>query len=97
MLEVVRSQAPLKGGGGRLRRRNFGWSRPPIRRSITQPDAAARAKALLSASEALWRLYDNTGIDFRYNCEPVEWYLTPHSWEERTAHFTSMRLTSSSR
>src|SRR6202034_484444 len=23
----------------------------------------------------------------RYNCQPVQWYLKPHSWEERTAIF----------
>ena len=23
----------------------------------------------------MWPLYDNTGIDVRYNCEPIDWYL----------------------
>ena len=29
-------------------------------------------------------LYANTGIERRYSCEPNEWYLQPHGWEERT-------------
>jgi alkylresorcinol/alkylpyrone synthase len=40
----------------------------------------------------LWPLYDNTGIELRYNCQPVEWYLKPHSWEERTAIFQKHAL-----
>ena len=54
---------------------------------ITQADAAARVKALYPRLKRLWPLFDNTGIDIRYNCEPVEWYLAQHSWEERTASF----------
>ena len=40
----------------------------------------------------MWPLYDNTGIELRYNCQPVEWYLKPHSWEERTAIFQKHAL-----
>jgi alkylresorcinol/alkylpyrone synthase len=55
--------------------------------SLDQPEAAQRAKALFPHLRALWKLYDNTGIDRRYNCEPIDWYLREHSWEERTASF----------
>src|SRR5262249_46990220 len=40
-----------------------------------------------ATTSKLWQLYDNTGIECRYNCEPIEWYLRPHSWEERTESF----------
>jgi alkylresorcinol/alkylpyrone synthase len=58
---------------------------PPFR--LPQSEAAARAKELYPHLKRLWQLYENTGIDFRYNCEPIEWYLRPHSWEERTESF----------
>jgi alkylresorcinol/alkylpyrone synthase len=54
---------------------------------VPQSEAAARAKELYPHLKKLWPLYDNTGIDVRYNCEPIEWYLKPHSWEERTESF----------
>ncbi|MGC2078831.1 MAG: hypothetical protein WA728_22935, partial [Xanthobacteraceae bacterium] len=54
---------------------------------LPQSEAAARAKELYPRLKKLWPLYDNTGIDVRYNCEPIEWYLKPHSWEERTESF----------
>ncbi len=58
---------------------------PPFR--LPQSEAAFRAKQLFPHLRKLWPLYDNTGIEFRYNCEPIEWYLRPHSWEERTQSF----------
>lgn len=54
---------------------------------LRQADAAARAREIYPHLEPLWPLYDNTGVEIRYNCEPIEWYLQPHSWEERTASF----------
>jgi alkylresorcinol/alkylpyrone synthase len=51
---------------------------------LTRFLATRGRKPLLSK---LWQLYDNTGIECRYNCEPIEWYLRPHSWEERTDSF----------
>ena len=58
---------------------------PPF--SLPQSDAAVYAKQLFPQLSKLWQLYDNTGIEFRYNCEPIEWYLRPHSWQERTDSF----------
>jgi alkylresorcinol/alkylpyrone synthase len=54
---------------------------------LPQSEAAFRAKQLFPHLRKLWPLYENTGIEFRYNCEPIEWYLRPHSWEERTQSF----------
>src|SRR4029077_12719929 len=58
---------------------------PPFR--LPQSEAAVHAKQLYPQLSKLWQLYDNTGIECRYNCEPIEWYLRPHSWEERTESF----------
>jgi alkylresorcinol/alkylpyrone synthase len=30
-------------------------------------------------------IFLNTGIDRRYSCVPIEWYLEPHGWKDRTA------------
>ena len=59
---------------------------------VTQAEAAARAREIYPHLEALWPLYDNAGIELRYNCEPIDWYLKPHSWEERTASFQKHAL-----
>ncbi len=59
---------------------------------LGQFDAAERAREIFPHLKAIWPLYDNTGIDFRYNCEPIDWYLKPHSWEERTAAFQKHAL-----
>jgi alkylresorcinol/alkylpyrone synthase len=59
---------------------------------VSQEEAGVRARKIYPHLEALWSLYDNTGIDVRYNCEPIDWYLTPHSWEERTASFQKNAL-----
>jgi alkylresorcinol/alkylpyrone synthase len=63
---------------------------PPYR--LDQAEAAARARELYPHLKKLWRLYDNTCIETRYNCEPIDWYLRPHSWEERTASFQKNAL-----
>jgi alkylresorcinol/alkylpyrone synthase len=52
---------------------------------ITQEDAAWRARKIFPQYARLDALYTNTGIDKRYAVEPVTWYLSEHSWEERTA------------
>ncbi|HEY3795296.1 MAG TPA: type III polyketide synthase [Bradyrhizobium sp.] len=54
---------------------------------LAQEEATRRAKEIFPHLKSLWKLYDNTGIDIRYNCEPIDWYLKQHSWEERTASF----------
>jgi len=54
---------------------------------IAQTDAAEHAQALFSKVRDMARLFPvfaNTGIDRRYSCVPVEWYLEEHGWKDRT-------------
>ena len=92
MLDVVRSAARQNAArtGFDVEILSLATANPPFQ--LTQAEAAARAKELFPHLKRLWPLYDNTGIDRRYNCEPIEWYLKPHSWEERTASFHSHAL-----
>ncbi len=87
MLDVVRSAARqgMARAGFDVEILSLATANPPFQ--LTQAEAAARAKELFPQLKRLWPLYDNTGIERRYNCEPIEWYLKPHSWEERTASF----------
>ncbi len=36
----------------------------------------------------LMPVFDNAGIDARYSCMPLEWYLAPHGWIERSQLFS---------
>jgi alkylresorcinol/alkylpyrone synthase len=91
MLDVVKSaQRNAVATGFDVEVVSLATANPPYR--LAQTDAAARARELYPHLKRLWRLYDNTGIETRYNCEPIEWYLTPHSWEERTASFQKNAL-----
>jgi alkylresorcinol/alkylpyrone synthase len=58
---------------------------PKVR--IRQAEAAKSARTISPHLEFLWGLYDNTGIETRYSCEPHDWYLQPRSWGERTRSF----------
>ena len=49
-----------------------------------QQEVAERAYKIYPQYARLDALYTNTGIDRRYSVEPKEWYLQPHTWEERT-------------
>jgi len=59
---------------------------------LSQSEAAKRAREIFPHLKGLWKLYNNTGIDVRYNCEPIDWYLRQHSWAERTASFQKHAL-----
>jgi alkylresorcinol/alkylpyrone synthase len=87
MLDVVRSSARRRtlAANFDVEILSLATANPAFR--LPQSEAAARAKELYPHLKKLWPLYDNTGIDDRYNCEPIEWYLKPHSWEERTESF----------
>lgn len=92
MLDVVRSTArqnAARAGSG-VEILSLATANPPFQ--LAQAEAAARAKELFPQLKRLWPLYDNTGIERRYNCEPIEWYLKPHNWEERTASFRKHAL-----
>src|SRR5580704_9217908 len=92
MLEKVKSVANRSAAarGFDVEIMSVATANPPFR--LTQADAAERARALYPHLESLWPLYDNAGIELRYNCEPIEWYLKPHSWEERTTSFQKNAL-----
>jgi alkylresorcinol/alkylpyrone synthase len=86
MLDVVKSASRnAVTAGFDVEVLSVATANPPYR--LSQAEAAARARELYPHLKKLWRLYDNTRIETRYNCEPIEWYLQPHSWEERTASF----------
>src|ERR1700744_377541 len=58
---------------------------PPF--TIDQSEAAPRARALFAGRRDIDRMmpiFVNTGIDRRYSCVPIEWYLEPHGWKDRT-------------
>src|SRR5215472_11194399 len=87
MLEIVRSAARRRALAAAfdVEILSLATANPPFR--LPQSEAAARAKQLYPHLKKLWGLYDNTGIDVRYCCEPIDWYLSPHSWEDRTESF----------
>src|SRR5271170_3616390 len=92
MLDVVRAQArrTVAAASCDVELLSLATATPPFR--LTQAEAAGHARKLYPHLKTLWPLYGRTGIDARYNCEPVEWYLKPHSWEDRTASFQKHAL-----
>jgi alkylresorcinol/alkylpyrone synthase len=63
---------------------------PPF--TIGQEDAARHARMLFAGRRDIDRMmpiFVNTGIDRRYSCVPIEWYLEPHGWKDRTELFIS--------
>jgi len=92
MLDVARSVASRSAAaaGFDVEILSLATATPPFR--LTQREAAARARELYPHLRRLWPLYENTGIELRYNCEPIEWYMQPHSWEQRTEAFRTHAL-----
>lgn len=64
---------------------------------LRQPEVMERSRLLFQASpnqiERLLPIYDNAGIERRYSCVPIDWYLEPHGWQERTALFIDHSVT----
>jgi alkylresorcinol/alkylpyrone synthase len=54
---------------------------------IRQQDVAAAAGSVFSGRpdtfDRLRPIYANAGIETRYSCVPLSWYLQPHGWRER--------------
>ena len=92
MLDVVRSAAHRRALAAAfdVEILSLATANPPFR--LSQEEAAVYAKQLYPQLSKLWQLYDNTGIECRYNCEPIEWYLKPRSWQERTTAFRQHAL-----
>jgi alkylresorcinol/alkylpyrone synthase len=63
---------------------------------LRQPEVMERSRLLFRDSssqiERLLPVYDNAGIERRFSCVPIDWYLTPHGWEERTDLFIAHSL-----
>ena len=59
---------------------------------IAQADAAQYAQKLFGEVANMSRMipvFANTGIDRRYSCVPIEWYLGDHGWVDRTDLYVS--------
>src|SRR5580658_9535365 len=59
---------------------------------IAQTDAAQYAQKLfgeVADISRMVRVFVNTGIDRRYSCVPIEWYLGDHGWMDRTELYIS--------
>jgi len=59
---------------------------------IAQSDAAQYARQLFGEVADIARMmpiFVNTGIDRRYSCVPIEWYLGDHGWVDRTELYVS--------
>ena len=53
---------------------------------LGQKDVAQRSRILFNGRSAeierLLPVYENAGIETRYSCVPIEWYMTPSGWKE---------------
>jgi alkylresorcinol/alkylpyrone synthase len=59
---------------------------------IAQTEAAHYARQLFGEVRDISRLitiFQNTGIDRRYSCVPIDWYLGDHGWMDRTELYVS--------
>ena len=59
---------------------------------IAQTEAAHYARQLFGEVRDISRLitiFQNTGIERRYSCVPIEWYLGDHGWMDRTELYVS--------
>src|ERR1700709_1418156 len=55
---------------------------------LNQSDVAVRAEALFRSQRDMTRfmpVYQNTGIEQRYSCVPIDWFAQSHGWKERNA------------
>jgi alkylresorcinol/alkylpyrone synthase len=61
---------------------------PPY--ALDQTDVCVRAAQLFQDRRDITRLlpvFENTGIERRYSCVPIEWYTDQHGWTDRTNLF----------
>jgi alkylresorcinol/alkylpyrone synthase len=92
MQEMISSAAgrPAATSGFDVEILSVATANPPF--VLSQDEASKRAKEVFPRLNAMWPVYENAGIERRFNCEPIDWYLKPHSWEERTASFQKHAL-----
>ena len=63
---------------------------------IAQSEAAHYARSLFAQVRDIARLipvFENTGIQRRYSCVPIEWYLGDHGWKDRTRLYVENAVT----
>jgi len=63
---------------------------------IAQAEAARYARSLFAQVRDIARLipvFENTGIQRRYSCVPIEWYVAEHGWMDRTALYIENAVT----
>jgi alkylresorcinol/alkylpyrone synthase len=56
--------------------------------TLDQGDVRTRASLLFQGRQDISRLlpvFENTGIEKRYSCVPIDWYTQNHGWKERTS------------
>jgi alkylresorcinol/alkylpyrone synthase len=54
---------------------------------LEQPEVSKRAASLFAKTRDIERLmpvFENTGIERRYSCVPIDWYNADHGWVDRT-------------
>jgi alkylresorcinol/alkylpyrone synthase len=62
---------------------------------LDQSDVSVRAGALFQSRRDMTRLlpvFENTGIERRYSCVPIDWYSEPHGWTDRNALYIENAL-----
>jgi len=63
---------------------------------LPQTEAAHYARSLFAQVRDIARLipvFENTGIQRRYSCVPIEWYLGDHGWTDRTRLYVENAVT----
>ena len=67
---------------------------PPY--ALDQTDVSVRAAQLFQSRKDIARLlpvFENTGIDRRYSCVPIDWYAEKHGWTDRTSLYVENAVT----
>lgn len=67
---------------------------PPY--ALEQDDVARRVRAVFSHEgivERLLPVFENSGIERRYSCVPLEWYYDEHGWSDRNAVYLDSAVT----
>src|SRR6185437_14365868 len=62
---------------------------------LDQKDVAVRAANLFRGRKDIDRLmpvFENTGIERRYSCVPIDWYSEPHGWRDRNELYVEHSL-----
>jgi alkylresorcinol/alkylpyrone synthase len=63
---------------------------------LEQGDVERRARQVFNGRardfDRLTQVYGNAGIERRYSVVPIEWYLQPHGWVEKTRLFVDSAL-----